>query len=99
MFIDTIVVCTMTALVILSSGVYKPQVYLSNMAHGIENVDGTTLTGEAFSTVIPFGDKFLAVSIVLFAFATMVGWAYLESARRHICLEKNRRFFTKWSMY
>ena len=46
------------------------------MAHGIENVDGTTLTGEAFSTVIPFGDKFLAVSIVLFAFATMVGWAY-----------------------
>ena len=43
---------------------------------GIENVDGTTLTGEAFSTVIPFGDKFLAISIVLFAFATMVGWAY-----------------------
>lgn len=75
-FIDTIVVCTMTALVILSSGVYKPQVYLSNIARGIENVDGTTLTGEAFSTVIPFGDKFLAISIVLFAFATMVGWAY-----------------------
>ena len=50
------------------------------MARGIENVDGTTLTGEAFSTVIPFGDKFLAISIVLFAFATMVGWAYFWGA-------------------
>lgn len=75
-FIDTIVVCTMTALVILSSGVYQPQVYLQNMAHGIANVDGTTLTGSAFSTVIPCGDKFLSISIALFAFATMVGWAY-----------------------
>lgn len=75
-FIDTIVVCTMTALVILSSGVYQPQVYLQNMAYGIANVDGTTLTGTAFSTVIPCGDKFLAISIALFAFATMVGWAY-----------------------
>lgn len=75
-FIDTIVVCTMTALVILSSGVYRPQTYLTNMAHGIENVDGTTLTGAAFSTIIPWGDKFVALSIVLFAFATMVGWAY-----------------------
>lgn len=75
-FIDTIVVCTMTALVILSSGVYQPQVYLQNMTRGIANVDGTTLTGSAFSTVIPWGDKFLAISIVLFAFATMVGWAY-----------------------
>lgn len=75
-FIDTIVVCTMTALVILSSGVYQPQVYLQNMTRGIANVDGTTLTGSAFSTVIPCGDKFLAISIVLFAFATMVGWAY-----------------------
>ena len=36
----------------------------------------TTLTGTAFSTVIPCGDKFLAISIALFAFATMVGWAY-----------------------
>lgn len=75
-FIDTIVVCTMTALVILSSGVYQPQVYLQNMTRGIANVDGTTLTGSAFSTVILCGDKFLAISIVLFAFATMVGWAY-----------------------
>ena len=47
-FIDTIVVCTMTALVILSSGVYQPQVYLQNMAYGIANVDENNFDGNCF---------------------------------------------------
>lgn len=75
-FIDTIVVCTMTALVILTSGIYDKQLCLTNLANGIENMDGTTLTGLSFATVIPQGDKFLALAIVLFAFATIVSWAY-----------------------
>jgi len=75
-FIDTIVVCTVTALVILTSGIYDKELYLNNILHGIENIDGTTLTGLAFSTAIPGGDKFLAIATVLFAFATIVGWAY-----------------------
>lgn len=75
-FIDTIVVCTITALVILTSGVYDPQRCISNIADGAENIDGTTLTGNAFATVFPNGDKFLAISIALFAFATIIGWAY-----------------------
>ena len=45
-------------------------------AVGGENIDGTTLTGNAFATVFPNGDKFLAISIALFAFATIIGWAY-----------------------
>lgn len=75
-FIDTIVVCTITALVILTSGVYDPQRCISNIADGVENIDGTMLTGNAFATVFPNGDKFLAISIALFAFATIIGWAY-----------------------
>ena len=75
-FIDTIVVCTITALVILTSGVYDPQRCISNIADGVEHIDGTTLTGNAFATVFPNGDKFLAISIALFAFATIIGWAY-----------------------
>lgn len=75
-FIDTIVVCTITALVILTSGVYDPQRCISNIADGVKNIDGTTLTGNAFATVFPNGDKFLAISIALFAFATIIGWAY-----------------------
>lgn len=75
-FIDTIVFCTTTALVILTSGVYDQQRFLFNIANGIENVDGTTLAGRAFATVIPGGDKFLAISMIFFAFATIIGWAY-----------------------
>ena len=75
-FIDTIVFCTVTALVILTSGVYDQQGFLANIARGVENVDGTTLCGRAFATVIPGGDKFLALSMIFFAFATIVGWAY-----------------------
>lgn len=75
-FIDTIVFCTVTALVILTSGVYDQQSVLANIAAGMENVDGTTLCGRAFATVIPGGDKFLALSMIFFAFATIIGWAY-----------------------
>lgn len=75
-FIDTIVFCTVTALVILTSGVYDKGLFLRNIAAGIENVDGTTLCGKAFATVIPEGDKFLALSMIFFAFATIIGWAY-----------------------
>lgn len=66
-FIDTILVCTITALVILVSEVPYYQA---------ENIDGTTLAGMAFASVIPFGKEFLAVATALFAFATMIGWFY-----------------------
>ncbi|MGN0400370.1 MAG: alanine/glycine:cation symporter family protein [Blautia sp.] len=74
-FADTMVVCTITALVILVSGVYRPEICLQNIAAGIENIDGTTLTGRAFSTVIPYGEQLLSGATLLFAFATIVGWS------------------------
>ena len=75
-FADTIVICTITALVILTSGVYNMNTYLINMEAGIENVSGTALTSAAFSSVIPFGGEFVAVAVILFAFATVLGWSY-----------------------
>lgn len=75
-FADTLVVCTVTALTILTSGVYDMQTYLNNIAIGAENVTGVALTGAAFCSVIPSGDAFVAVCIVLFAFATLIGWSY-----------------------
>lgn len=74
-FVDTIVGCTVTALVILVSGVYHPEVYLEQIRQGMETVDGTTLTGQAFATVIPWGEQFLAAATALFAFATIAGWS------------------------
>ncbi len=75
-FIDTMVVCTITALVLLVSGVYQPEQLMADLARGKEVIDGTTLAGRAFATVIPFGEQFLAGATALFAFATIVGWAY-----------------------
>lgn len=75
-FIDTMVVCTVTALVILVSGVYEPSQFLEQLHTGIEVIDGTTLTGMAFGTVFPYGRQFLAAATALFAFATIIGWFY-----------------------
>ena len=64
-FFDTIVMCTITALVILTSGAFG------------SGLDGADLTASAFSQSFGgFSDFFLSVSIALFAFATLVGWFY-----------------------
>lgn len=93
-FADTVVVCTITALVILTSGVYDKAQCLSNIVNGIENIDGTTLTGLAFETAIPGGSKFMAAAIVLFAFATIVGWSYFGvQAVTYLLGERYIRFY------
>lgn len=94
-FIDTIVFCSLTALVILTSGIYDGQDFLQNIRSGVENVDGTTLTGTAFATVIPGGDKFLALSIIFFAFATIIGWAYFGERTAAYLFGENSAFFYK----
>src|SRR5699024_7096154 len=88
-FIDTLVGCTMTALVILTSGVYQPELYLKQISRGIEPIDGTTLTGQAFAAVIPWGEQFLAAAAALFAFATIAGWSYFgEQTAAYLGKEK-----------
>ena len=78
-FFDTIVMCTVTALVILTSGVYNQTLY--GLAAGTPLMEklatGAQLTAAAFSTVFgPPGGGFVAVSLVLFAFSTLLGWSY-----------------------
>ena len=78
-FFDTIVMCTVTALVILSSGVYDPTQY--GLAAGtpllLRLETGATLTARAFSAVFGApGGAFVAVSLALFAFSTLLGWSY-----------------------
>ena len=64
-FIDTIVVCTMTGLVVVVTGVYE-----------IEGLNGVLLTSRAFETVLPWFPVVLSVAVVLFAFSTMISWSY-----------------------
>lgn len=88
-FIDTMVVCTVTALVLLVSGVYEPQGFLSRIQTGGPITDGTTLTGMAFATVIPWGRQFLAAATALFALATILGWScFGEQTAEYLGKEK-----------
>jgi AGCS family alanine or glycine:cation symporter len=65
-FVDTVVVCTMTALVIIISGTY--------LDSGIN--DGIALTSRSFATVIEWFPILLSVAVILFAFSTMISWSY-----------------------
>ncbi len=79
-FADTIIVCTLTALVILTSDSYDFNACLQAIQNGLEPVSGIVLTGHAFAENIPFGRQFLGFCILLFAFATMAGWSYFGSS-------------------
>lgn len=65
-FIDTVVVCTMTALVLIFTG----------FAFDTTGLEGSQLTAGAFSSVFPWFDWVLLVAIMLFAFSTMISWSY-----------------------
>ncbi|WP_456375623.1 alanine/glycine:cation symporter family protein [Thiolapillus sp.] len=72
-FIDTVVICTMTALVIIITGVYD-----ANGPHAelIANNQGAALTAMAFGSVISWFPVILSISVVLFAYSTMISWSY-----------------------
>jgi len=72
-FIDTIVICTMTALVIVTTGVYDPAGEFANL---VASKQGAALTAAAYGTVISWFPIVLSFSIILFAFSTMISWSY-----------------------
>lgn len=64
-FIDTVVVCTLTALVLIFTGM-----------HEVQGVGGVQLTSDAFATVISWFPYLLSLVVFLFAFSTMISWSY-----------------------
>ncbi len=65
-FIDTVVVCTITALVLIFTGYGQDQ----------QGLEGAALTSAAFQSVFPWFRYVLIVAIFLFAFSTMISWSY-----------------------
>jgi AGCS family alanine or glycine:cation symporter len=65
-FIDTVIVCTMTALVLVFTG----------YAQAPGDMTGSALTNAAFVSVFPWFDWVLLFSILMFAYATMISWSY-----------------------
>jgi len=70
-FIDTIVICMMTALVCMITGVYSLPEFQSP-----EFIVGARMTAAAFDTFIPGARYVLAVAVMLFAYSTMISWSY-----------------------
>ena len=65
-FVDTVLVCTMTALVLVFTG----------FSEGHTDLDGAELTSAAFASVFPWFKFILVIAIFLFAFSTMISWSY-----------------------
>ena len=66
-FIDTVVICTMTALVIVITGAY---------ANAPAGMGGVELTSAAFESAFSWFPYVLALAVILFAFSTMLSWSY-----------------------
>ncbi|WP_055413610.1 alanine/glycine:cation symporter family protein [Nonlabens sp. YIK11] len=69
-FIDTVVVCTMTAVVLIITGNVDP----ANA--GLADADAILLTSDAFGSVISWFPYVLTLAVVMFAFSTMISWSY-----------------------
>lgn len=80
-FIDTVVICTMTALVIIIFNTGGEQFAWGGDGSGAVVIDGETfegagITSKAFAKYIPYSNVFLTVAVVLFAVSTMISWSY-----------------------
>ena len=71
-FLDTVIICTMTALVIIITGVYADPATQAIR----DAAKGAALTSVAFSTVSDWFPAILTLSVVLFAYSTMISWSY-----------------------
>ena len=89
-FADTIVVCTLTALVILTTGV----VDIEN-GSVLAGVQDNALVGQAFTAAFgSFGPKFIAISLLFFAYSTVLGWShYGTKAVEYLFGQKGTRVY------
>ena len=81
-FADTMVVCTMTALVILTAGGLDGGVFNVITGEIAEGYTDATLVGGAFNSIFSWGnigEKFIAIAMFLFAFTTVLGWSHYGS--------------------
>ncbi|MCA8888182.1 MAG: alanine/glycine:cation symporter family protein [Parvularculaceae bacterium] len=83
-FIDTVVVCTLTALVVIVTGAYEPFLFHAD-------VRGIEITSAAFASAFPWFPYILLVASMLFAFTTLVSWAFYGSQAAAYLFGANRR--------
>ncbi len=74
--VDTVIICTMTALAIIIADAPSFQAGMDQVQAGDGAPDGVILTSDAFATVLPWFPVVLAVAVTLFAFSTLITWSY-----------------------
>lgn len=85
-FWDTVVMCLITGLVIVSNMLYDPA--------SIQNVPSTGLTSAAFAHLPYVGDAFLTISLTAFAITTLIGWSYFgEKATEYLLGKKGIPYY------
>ena len=85
-FIDTVVICNMTALVIVITGVWNNPEFEAIREAGA----GAALTSKAFGSQISWFPVLLSISVFLFAFSTMISWSYYaERAWEYLFSERS----------
>ncbi|RUA11971.1 MAG: D-alanine glycine permease [Flavobacteriia bacterium] len=70
-FVDTVLICTMTALVLVITNIKG-----GFFEYGVEVKQGVEITANAFDSVIPHFSIVLTIAVILFAFSTMISWSY-----------------------
>ncbi|MER6088546.1 alanine/glycine:cation symporter family protein [Streptomyces bluensis] len=97
-FIDTVVICTMTALTIV---IANPASWAE--AREGESIGGVTITSDAFATVLPWFPHVLTVAVLLFAFSTVLTWGYYGLKAWSYLFGKSRAseitFKAVWSVF
>ncbi|PKK82521.1 MAG: sodium:alanine symporter family protein [candidate division Zixibacteria bacterium HGW-Zixibacteria-1] len=84
-FIDTLVICTMTGLVIVVSGQW------------MSGLDGTPLTAESFEILLPsWGKSMVSLGLILFAFSTIISWSYYGEKGIEYILGRKSALPYKW---
>ena len=79
-FVDTVVICTLTALVLIFTGM-----------HQVDGIGGVELTSAAFGSVVSWFPYVLAAAVFLFAFSTMISWSYYGMRAWTYIFGKSRR--------
>ncbi|WP_328436826.1 alanine:cation symporter family protein [Streptomyces sp. NBC_00457] len=97
-FIDTVIICTMTALTI---AIANPASWAE--ARAGEDIGGVTITSDAFETVLPWFPNLLTVAVLLFAFSTILTWGYYGLKAWTYLFGKSRTsetvFKATWSLF
>jgi len=90
-FIDTVIICTMTALTIVIADTSFYNEARASVAGGEAPPDGVVVTSRAFETFLPQFPVILAIAVALFAFSTLITWSYYSMKAWTTMFGRSRR--------